>query len=131
MRYLLDTDTLIYWLKGDPNIEQKALAIGLDQIAYSIISQAELYFGAYNSTYVQQNLLNIQKLSQKLAALPFDDKAAQLFGQLKADLKKRGEILLDADIMIASIALANHLIVVTNNRSHFERISQLSVENWR
>jgi len=49
MKYLLDTDTLIYWLKGNKNIEEKALTIGLDQLRYSIISHAELYFGAYNS----------------------------------------------------------------------------------
>ena len=62
--YLLDTDTLIYWLNGNQNIEQKALHVGLDNLYYSIISKAELYFGAYNSSSVQQNLSNIQTLAQ-------------------------------------------------------------------
>lgn len=56
MKYLLDTDTLIYWLKGNKNIEEKALTIGLDQLGYSIISHAELYFGAYNSEQKDKNI---------------------------------------------------------------------------
>ena len=60
MKYLLDTDTLIYWLKGNKNIEEKALTIGLDQLSYSVISHAELYFGAYNSAQQDKNLLVIQ-----------------------------------------------------------------------
>ena len=57
MNYLLDTDTLIYWLKGNKSIEEKALAIGLEQLGYSVISHAELYFGAYNSAQKDKNLL--------------------------------------------------------------------------
>ncbi len=75
--YLLDTDTLIYWLNGNQNIERKAQSIGMDSLYYSVISKAELYFGAYNSSYVQQNLSNIQTLSQKLSIRPFNDKAAR------------------------------------------------------
>jgi len=56
MSYLLDTDTLIYWLKGNKSIEEKALAIGLEQLGYSVISHAELYFGAYNSAQKDKNL---------------------------------------------------------------------------
>ncbi len=48
--YLLDTDTLIYWLNGNQNIERKAQSIGMDSLYYSVISKAELYFGAYNSS---------------------------------------------------------------------------------
>ena len=127
--YLLDTDTLIYWLNGNQNIERKAQSIEMDSLYYSVISKAELYFGAYNSSYVQQNLSNIQTLSQKLSMRPFDDKAANHFGQIKSDLKKRGEILSDADIMIVSIAFANNFTLVTNNLKHFARIRGLVVEN--
>ena len=116
--YLLDTDTLIYWLNGNQKIERKAQSIGLDSLYYSVISKAELYFGAYNSSYVQQNLSN------------FDDKAANHFGQIKSALKKRGEILSDADIMIVSIAFANNFTLVTNNLKHFARIHNLVTENW-
>ena len=128
--YLLDTDTLIYWLNGNQEIERKAQSVGLDSLYYAIISKAELYFGAYNSSYIQQNLSNIQTLSQKLSMRPFDDKAANHFGQIKSALRKRGEILSDADIMIVSIAFANNFTLVTNNLKHFARIRGLVVENW-
>jgi tRNA(fMet)-specific endonuclease VapC len=88
--YLFDTDTLIYWLNGNQTIENQVNAIGLDKIAYSIISQAELYFGAYKSNYIKENLNNIQILSEKLTRLPFEDKAAKIFGELKSNLKKHG-----------------------------------------
>ncbi len=65
-----------------------------------------------------------------LKILPFDEAAANRFGQLKADLKRQGKILLDADLMIAAIALTNQLVLVTNNVKHFERIPELVIENW-
>jgi len=130
MKYLLDTDTLIYWLKGNKSIEEKALAIGLDQLGYSVISHAELCFGAYHSEQINKNLLAIQVVSQKLALVNFNAESARLFGMIKADLKQQGNIILDADIMIAAIALSNALTLVTNNEKHFTRIPNLRIENW-
>ena len=131
MRYLLDTDTLVYWLKGDSDIEAKALAAGLDQLALSIMTKAELYFGAYNSVQINQNLAAIAKLTQTLTVLSFDDLAADRFGALKAELKQSGNLILDADIMIAATALTHNLILVTNNQKHFGRIEGLMIANWR
>jgi len=92
VRYLLDTDTLVYWLKGDSDIEAKALAAGLDQLALSIMTKAELYFGAYNSAQRNQNLAAIEKLTQTLTVLSFDDAVADRFGALKAALKQSGNL---------------------------------------
>jgi tRNA(fMet)-specific endonuclease VapC len=130
VKYLLDTDTLIFWLKGKSQIEAKARFFGLEQLAYSTISHAELHFGAYNSQYIEKNLLAINLIEQKLRLLDFDKRAAELFGKIKAQLKRQGNLVLDADMMIASIAISNHLILVTNNSRHFQRISDLKLENW-
>lgn len=130
MNYLLDTDTLIYWLKGNESIEKNALDFGLENLGYSIISHAELYFGAYNSAQKDKNLLAIQLVSQRLALVGFNTESAQLFGKIKADLKQQGNIILDADIMIAAIALSHKLVLVTNNEKHFARIPDLRIENW-
>jgi len=130
MKYLLDTDTLIYWLTGNKNIEEKALAIGLEKLGYSVISHAELYFGAYNSVQKDKKLLAIQVVSKKLTFVNFNAESAQLFGMIKADLKQQGNIIWDADIMIAAIALTNGLTLVTNNLKHFIRIPNLNLENW-
>jgi len=130
MKYLLDTDTLIFWLKGNMKVEEMALSVGLAQLGYSVISHAELYFGAYNSEQVEKNLNAIEIVKQKLALVAFDADAARLFGKIKADLKQQGNIIMDADIMIAAITLANDLTLVTNNVKHFDRIVPLKVENW-
>ena len=112
------------------------MAIGLEQLGYSVISHAELYFGAYNSAQKDKNLLAIQVVSKNLALVNFNAESAQLFGMIKADLKQQGNIILDADIMIAAIAIAiaiaiaNKLTLVTNNEKHFIRIPNLSLENW-
>jgi tRNA(fMet)-specific endonuclease VapC len=130
MKYLFDTDILIFWLKGNQAIEKKAVAIGLENIGYSIISHAELYFGAYNSEQIEKNLKAIQVVQQKLPLVNCNDKSAQLFGMIKAQLTQQGNIIMDADILIGSIALANELILVTNNTKHFKRIPNLKLENW-
>ena len=130
MKYLLDTDILIFWLKGNQTIEAKAAQLGLEQLSYSIISLAELYFGAYHSQYLEKNLLAVEIVRQKLQLLNFNEESAKLFGKIKAKLKQQGNIILDADIMIASIALSNELILVTNNSNHFQRIPYLKLENW-
>jgi tRNA(fMet)-specific endonuclease VapC len=130
MKYLLDTDILIFWLKGNQSIETKAIQLGLEQLSYSIVSLAELYFGAYHSQYLEKNLLTIEIVKQKLQLLNFDEESAKLFGKIKAKLKQQGNIILDADIMIASIALSHELILVTNNSNHFQRIPHLKLENW-
>ena len=130
MKYLLDTDTIIYWLKVNQAIEKKAIALGLESLSYSIISHPELYFGAYNSQQQDKNLQAVQIVQQKLSLVSFNDKSAQLFGMNKAQLKQSGNLILDTDIMIASIAITNNLVLVTNNTKHFQRISNLLLENW-
>ena len=117
-------------LKGNQAIAHKAAMIGRNQISASTISQAELYFGAYNSHQGQNNLEVIRRLTKTIPIRPFDEEAAQQFGRLRATLKQQGQILLDADLMIAGLALAYDLTLVTNNTTHFVRISKLSLENW-
>ncbi len=130
MRYLLDTDVIIYWLKGNVGIEERVMAEGLENIGFSIIPKAELYFGAYNSKRIENNLKNIDELSVRIKLLPLNNDAAETFGKLKAERKRTGNIITDADIMVASIAFANDLTLITNNLRHFERISDLKIENW-
>jgi tRNA(fMet)-specific endonuclease VapC len=130
VQYLLDTNIIIYWLKGNQAIENRVLAVGLENIGYTIITQAELYFGAYNSGRIDNNLKNIHLISSKLATISFNNEAAQQFGRIKADLKQKGQLILDADLMIAAIALANNLTLVSNNTKHFSRIPNLRLDDW-
>jgi tRNA(fMet)-specific endonuclease VapC len=131
MSYLLDTNICVYWLKGDESIEQRSLEIGLGDIAVSFITISELYYGAYKSQKINENITAIKKLESKLGIVDSDDEICKNFGKLKTELEKEGKIIDDADLFIAACALANKLILVTNNEKHFGRIENLKLENWR
>ena len=93
MTYLLDTDTCIYWLKGSPSVLERVRATGLNSLAISIITVAELYFGAYNSAKVADNLKRAETFVGQVKVVPLSDAAIRRFGQIKADLRKRGQPL--------------------------------------
>ena len=131
MSYLVDTDILIYRLtQKHPQVQEKMGLVAPTDLFVSAITVAELYFGAYNSTHVQKNLAILEDVLPQLNILPFTPAAGQVFGQIKADLKRRGELVNDSDLFIAATALAHDLILVTNNEKHFQRINSLQVENW-
>jgi tRNA(fMet)-specific endonuclease VapC len=130
VNYLLDTDTCIFWLKGNRKIERKALAVGLNYLGISFITLSELYYGAYNSQRIKENLANIKVLASKLKRIDTDQATCEAFGKLKAALVSQGKVLDDADLFIAAGALENNLVLVTNNEKHFKRIKGLKVENW-
>jgi tRNA(fMet)-specific endonuclease VapC len=130
-KYILDTDTSIYWLNGDRQIEKKIVATGLENIFITVITECELFYGAYKSAKVQKNLEVLRTLRGKVRTIQTSRDVAPLYGRIKAELEQMGQALDDADLLIASIVLASRGILVTNNTSHFDRISGLQVENWR
>lgn len=130
MIYLLDTNICVYWLKGDERIEQKALSVGLGEIAVPFIALSELYYGAYKSQKVKENLAAIETLKNKLSLVEWNEDVCEIFGRLKATLERNGNTLHDADLFVAACALANNSVLVTNNEKHFNRIRGLRLENW-
>lgn len=130
MTYLLDTDTCIYWLKGSQPILERVKAAGANQLAISAITVAELYFGAYNSAKVADNLARAETFVQSLLVLPLQDAALKTFGRIKTELRKQGQPVADFDLLIASTALADSRTLVTNNTRHYARIAGLQIENW-
>jgi len=130
MKYILDTNICVYWLKGYENIEKKALEVGLEIISISFITLSELYYGAYKSQKKEKNILNIEQLKSKLFVVESNDMMCEMFGKIKVALINKGDIIDDADIFIAACALTENAILVTNNEKHFERIDGLKLENW-
>jgi tRNA(fMet)-specific endonuclease VapC len=130
MTYLLDTDTIVYWMKNHPVVTPKARSIDSSLLSASDISRAELYYGAYYSDRIEHNVRAVKNLSNTLAFLPFNEDCQIQFGKIKADLRKRKALIADPDIMIAATALAFSRILVTNNTKHFQRIEGLTIENW-
>lgn len=130
MRYLLDTDTCVFLLKGAPEVEQQRLRVGVDTVAISVITQAELTFGAYHSQRVQSNRERVATFCAGLTVLPLSPEVVDTFGRLKADLIRAGQPLEDFDALIAATALAYDLTLVTGNEEHFGRVSNLRRQNW-
>ncbi|WP_456433471.1 PIN domain-containing protein [Nitratifractor sp.] len=129
-KLLLDSDILIYFLKGRKEVVERFAKHPPDDLLTSRINYSELLYGAYNSARVERNLQTIREFLENFEILEFDKRAAEIFAMKKARLKKRGAIIADMDLMIASIAIANDTALVTNNTKHFERIKDLRVVRW-
>jgi predicted nucleic acid-binding protein len=132
VQYLLDTDMCIYLLNGDKRVKSRVAQVGVEAISVSILTVGELYFGAYNSAQLEANLERIHEFlsSPGPIVLSIDDAAAEHFGKFKAELRRDGKPIGDVDLLIAGVAASHGLKVVTNNTEHFERIADISLENW-
>ena len=130
MKYILDTDTLIYFLKGHSTVVNRIAPLSTNELATTIINHAELLFGAFNSTKVSHNLEKISAFLNQLTIIHFCKESSFIFAEYKAALKKKGTIVADLDLMIASIVLKHQSVLITNNTRHFSRIKKLNLENW-
>jgi tRNA(fMet)-specific endonuclease VapC len=131
MKYLLDTNICINLLKNsDISIIKKLKLTTPDQVAICSIVKAELLYGARKSQAVEKNLSLLSKFFDQIDSVPFDDSATDYYGTQRAILEKSGTPIGNADLMIASIALAHDLTVVTRNHNEFVRVQNLRVEVW-
>ena len=130
LKYLLDTNIVIYVLKRRPKEVLEIFNRNASRMAISSITLSELIYGAEKSQNVDKNLEAIEEFVSHLDVLPYDAKASQHYGQIKAALEKRGEIIGENDIHIAAHAISQGLILVTNNLQEFKRVPNLARENW-
>lgn len=128
--FLLDTDTVIYNMKGNVNVQKNLHQHISDSISISVITLMELYYGARKSQKVAANLAKIKTLEQSIETIPAGLDSTEIFGLLKAQLEIAGNRLDDFDLIIASCAMAHNLTLVTNNTKHFQRIEGLKLANW-
>lgn len=132
--YLLDSDILINLIRRGPStvLIAKLASVPPEQQFTSSVTLGELVYGAYKlqarTDYLLQQLE--ETLLPNLPVLPFDSAAARHYGQVRAELERRGMGLGDADLRIGCIALARGFTMVTGNVRHFQRIPGLTVENW-
>ncbi len=129
MKYLLDTNICIHFLRGKYNLIEKLEEIGLEDCAISEVSLAELFFGAENSPTPQRNRDIVEKFSEQVTILPIYD-SINLYAKEKARLRKLGTMISDFDLLIGSTSVEKELIMVTENVREFERISNIKIENW-
>lgn len=129
MSYLLDTNIVIFFFKGKFDIAEKIDAIGVEHCFISEISLAELKYGALFSQRPEKHKSEIEELLDVIRVIPITS-AIDLFAEEKARLRKEGSLVDDFDLFIGCTAIANNLTLVTNNTKHFERLSNISLEDW-
>lgn len=130
LKYLLDTNIVIYVLKRRPKEVLDVFNTNASRMAISSITLSELMYGAEKSLNTDKNLEAVEEFVSHLEVLPYDAKASQHYGQIKAALEKKGQIIGENDIHIAAHAISHGLILVSNNIREFKRVSNLALENW-
>ena len=131
MTFLLDTNVCIELLNERDGREAKKLAsVNPSDVRLCSIVKAELFHGAYKSGR-EKNLNLVRAFSASFESLPFDDAAAESYGRLRTALEKQGKLIGPNDLLIASIALAYDVTLITHNTTEFSRIPDLKLEDWQ
>ena len=130
-KVLLDTDTLSFYIKHYPKVVADAQNYlrQYNFFTFSIITRFEILRGL-KANGATTGIKSFDFLCSQNEVIELDDKIIVRAADVYADLYKRGLLILDADILIAATALVNNLPVVTNNESHFKRITGLQILNW-
>jgi tRNA(fMet)-specific endonuclease VapC len=129
--YLLDTNIISYWMRGDQRIIEKIKCCSPTELALSTITLAEIYYGIEKSPVKKkERRKKIERIKSLLDIHPFNEHAAIAYGVIRARLEKTGQPISERDLQIASIAVANRLCVVTHNTKEFARVAKLKVEDW-
>jgi tRNA(fMet)-specific endonuclease VapC len=130
LAYMLDTNICIYVMKNYPaDLREKFNALA-EQLCISSITLGELHYGAEKSTRRAENLTAIVHFVARLDVLPFGDKAAVHYGQVRAELERAGTPYGPHDMQIGGHARSEGLIIVTNNLREFARMPGIRAENW-
>jgi tRNA(fMet)-specific endonuclease VapC len=128
--FLLDTDTLIYSLKGNPSVVENLRIHDKDPKAISVITYGELIYGAQKSERVSSNLAKVYRLRELFPIIDVTCAIMETFGALKAEMGRKGTVADDFDLIIAATAVVMGYCVVTNNERHFEKVPGLRCTNW-
>jgi tRNA(fMet)-specific endonuclease VapC len=130
VRYLLDTNTVSYVIKGIfPDVRQRLLKVPISEVGVSVITEAELRFGVARQPQATKLAIVVEEFLLRVEVLPWDSPAARHYARLRAALEEHGEPMGNLDLMIAAQALAVGAILVSNDRV-FRKVKGLKVEDW-
>jgi len=128
---MLDTNICIYIIKRKPlNVLERFKQTEISQIGISAITLSELSYGVSKSSKPAQNQMALAQFIAPIEILPYDDNAAQYYGNIRTLLEKQGTTIGSLDMLIAAHALSVACTLVTNNTKEFSRIPNLKIENW-
>ena len=129
--YMLDTDICIYIIKGKPaGVSKRFQRLQPGDLAMSVITFAELMNGAMKSRRIEENVAKLNEMAELLEIPAFDRRAAAVYGEVRSNLEKRGEVIGSYDLLIAAHAISLDLVLVSNNEKEFRRVKGLKMENW-
>lgn len=128
-QYLLDTNICIFFLKGKFDLTAKIEKVEASNCFISELTVAELKYGAEKSDRPTENRKVVELFIPKFSILPIYS-ALDVYAKEKARLRKAGTIIEEFDLLIGATAVSNGMIMVTNNTTHFSRISKIKLEDW-
>jgi tRNA(fMet)-specific endonuclease VapC len=130
VRYLLDTNTASYVIKGNfPRVRARLLKVPMAEVGISVVTEAELRFGLARRPEATTLKRVVEEFLLRVESLPWNSEAAEHYAQIRAALEKGGELMGNLDLMIAAQAAAAGVVLVT--RDHvFRRVKGLRVEDW-
>jgi tRNA(fMet)-specific endonuclease VapC len=130
-RYLLDTNICIYLRQNrPPEVTARFQRLQAGDAVLSVITYGELAYGAERSRQRTQALESLARLVSLLPVLPLPPDAGAAYGEIRAALESRGDMIGGNDLWIAAHAKAAGLVLVTNNEREFRRVPDLKVQNW-
>lgn len=130
-RFMLDTNICVELIRGRaPRVFHRLRRHGVDATGISSITLAELQYGASRSAHPARHAILLAEFCAPLAILPFDDRAAEAYGSVRAALERGGKPIGPLDTLIAAHALSLDVTLITNNEREFARVANLRVENW-
>jgi tRNA(fMet)-specific endonuclease VapC len=130
VRYLLDTSTASYVIKGDfPRVRERLLKVPMAEVGISAVTEAELRFGVARKPEAVRLKTAVEEFLLRVEVLPWDSEAAQQYAQVRANLERIGKPMGNLDMMIAAHALAAQVVLVPHDHV-FRRIKRLKIEDW-
>jgi len=132
MSHLLDANACIVHLRHGPasKVSVRLLAAPIGTVFLCSVVVGELLFGARRSKNVSATLFQVRNFCSPFVSLPFDDRAAEEYATIRSHLTRLGTPIGANDLIIASIALANSLTLVSHNTKEFSRVPGLLLEDW-
>jgi tRNA(fMet)-specific endonuclease VapC len=130
LKYMLDTNIAIYVIKRRPIDLLAVFNSHAGQMCISSISMAELLHGVEKSSKPEHNLRQVEDFASRLEVLEYGSKAAAHYGEIRADLERKGSVIGINDLHIAGHARSEGLTLVSNNLREFERVEGLRLMNW-
>jgi tRNA(fMet)-specific endonuclease VapC len=128
--YMLDTNTVSYFFRGEGGVADRLLATPPRDIALSAVTSYELRFGVARVPKAKRLATQLETLLAWITILPFDDSVAQVAANIRVELERAGQPIGPLDVLIAATSLAANGVLITRNLTEFRRIPGLNLQNW-